>query len=66
MTTFTINDPIIEQKYTNEDIKRKFLFFIQTELKEDNIDLYQISVDDLSEKSKKRLDNIDNLNFINY
>jgi len=30
------------------------------------VDLYQISVNDLSLKSKNSLENIDKLNFINY
>ncbi len=65
MTTFTINDPVIENKYTKDELKKIFLFFMQTELKEENLKLYQISVDDLPKKSKNRLENIDKLDFVN-
>ena len=44
MTTFTISNPEIEEKYTADEIKSKFLFFIQSELKEESIDLYEVSV----------------------
>ncbi len=66
MTTIIIDDPIIEEKYTKDELKRKFLSFIHNELKEKDIDLYQISIDELSDKSKNRLKNIDKLNFVNY
>jgi hypothetical protein len=42
MTTFTINDPSIEAKYTKADLKRIFLSFIQNELNEKHVNLYQI------------------------
>ena len=54
MTTIIIDDPIIEEKYTKDELKEK------------DIDLYQISIDELSDKSKNRLKNIDKLNFVNY
>jgi hypothetical protein len=44
MTTFTINNPILEKNYTTTEIKQKFLYFIETELKEENIDSSEISV----------------------
>lgn len=66
MTTITLNDPIIEAKYTSYEIKLKFLDFIKKELKQDFIDLYEISVEDLPMKTKDRLKNINNLNFIEY
>jgi len=62
MTTFTIDNPIIEEKYTSEEIKSKFLFFIQTELKEEKIDLYEVSV--MPDKVKKTYENFDEINFV--
>ncbi len=64
MTTITLNNPIIEQKYTSSEIKQKFLYFIQTELKEDKINLYEIDVLDLPEKVLKTYDNFEDINFI--
>lgn len=64
MTTITINNPQIEQKYTSFEIKQKFLFFIQKELKEEKIDLYEVSVSDLPEKVLETYDNFENINFI--
>lgn len=66
MTTFTINNPVFESKYTAYEMKLKFINFLEKELKEDSVELFEISVDDLSKKSKDRLANIDKLNFINY
>ena len=66
MTTITIDNPEIEEKYSEYEIKRKFLYFIQTEMKEEKVELYEIWVNNLSETSKSRLKNINNLNFIDY
>lgn len=66
MTTVTIDNPEIEQKYSAYEIQLKFLYFLEKELKEDWVELYQISVDNLPERTKTRLDNIDTLNFIDY
>lgn len=66
MTTITIDNPNISEKYTDYEIKLKFLNFLENELKENSVELYEISVDSLSGNSKKRLENIDNLNFVNY
>ncbi len=66
MTTITINNPEISKKYTDYEISLKLLNFLEIELKESSIELFEISINDLSEKSKKRLKNIENLNFVNY
>jgi len=42
MTTITIDNPEIEEKYSEYEIKRKFLYFIQTEMKEEKVELYEI------------------------
>jgi len=66
MTTITINDPIIERMYTKNELKEIILNFIKFDLKQKKINLHQISVDDLPQKSKDRLKNIDNLNFVDF
>jgi len=66
MTTITLDNPKIEESYTAYEIKMKFVEFLEKDLKQDNIDLYEISVDDLPKKSIERLEQIDKLNFVNY
>lgn len=66
MATITIENPKIEQKYSAYEIQLKFLYFLEKELKENTVELYQISVNDLSKNSKTRLTTIDTLNFIDY
>lgn len=66
MTTITIDNPKIEQKYSTYEIKLKFFNFLEKELKEEQVDLYQITVNDLPKRAKARLDTIDTLNFIDY
>lgn len=66
MTTVIIDNPQIEQKYSAYEIQMKFLCFLEKELKEDRVELYQISVSDLPKKTKTRLDIIDTLNFVDY
>ena len=44
----------------------KFIYFLEKELQEDQVELYQISVDNLPENTKKRLGSIDTLNFVDY
>lgn len=66
MTTLTIDNPKIAQKYSAYEIQLKFLHFLEKELKEDQVELYQISVDNLPIKARKRFDTINTLNFIDY
>jgi len=66
MTTITINDPIIEKTYSKEELKELILNFINFDLKQNHINLHQISIENLSDKSKNRLENIDNLNFVDF
>ncbi|MDP2091136.1 MAG: hypothetical protein Q8K30_06090 [Candidatus Gracilibacteria bacterium] len=66
MTTIVIDNPKIEKKYSDYEIKMKFIKFLEQDMKDDEIDLYEISESNLSENSKKRLKNIDSLNFIEY
>ncbi len=66
MTTITIDNPKVEKSYTAYEIKMKFVEFLEKDLKQEGINLYEISIDNLSEKSKNRLENIDKLNFVNY
>lgn len=66
MTTIILDNPKIQEKYTDYEIKMKFIKFLEQDMKTEWVDLYEISELNLSEKSKKRLKNIDNLNFIEY
>jgi len=63
MTTITINNPVIEEKYTKEEIARLFVYFMETNLKE-NINLYEVSVSDIPKEVLESYKNIDNMNFI--
>lgn len=64
MTTIILDDPIIESNYTSYELKLKFLNFIKNELKEDSLQLYQISIEDLPVNTLNRYKNIDTLNFV--
>jgi len=44
----------------------KFLNFLESELKEDSVSLYEIEVQDLSLESQKRFKNRDSLQYIDY
>ena len=63
MTTITIDEKTITSKYSNEEIKLKFIDFLRRDLKEDNINIYQVEVDDLPQDVKEAYDNIEKMNF---
>ena len=64
--TITIDAPLIEQNYSQNEIKLKFLEFLKKDIKSDSVNLFQISINELSEENKEILKNIDTLNFVNY
>lgn len=64
MTTITINNPIIEKKYSKDEIAHLFVYFLENKLKEDSVNLYQVSVSDLPEEVLESYKNMDNMNFI--
>jgi len=71
MTTIIIDNPVLEKiiqerNYSQEDVQKKFLFFVQQEFGIEKINLYEISVNDLWKESQNRLKNIEKLNFVNY
>lgn len=66
MTTITVDNPIIENNYSAYEIKLKFINFIEKEIKDERINLYEISVDDLPTSTKEVLKNLNNLDFIEY
>ncbi len=66
MITITIDNNEISNKYSTDEIKVKFIEFMNIEFSNEKVELFEISVDSLSDKSKKRLKNINNLKFINY
>lgn len=66
MTTLVIDNPKIEKKYSEYEIKMKFIKFLEEDMKNEWIDLYEISESNLSTKTQNRLKNIDSLNFVEY
>lgn len=56
----------INQNYTQYEIQLKFIDFLQKELKSDDIELFEISVNDMPESTQKRFNNIEKMNFVNY
>ena len=60
MTTFTIDDPIIEENYTVSEIKNKFLYFIQTELKKEKT----VEFSELSNEDEQILKNMPEFNWL--
>jgi hypothetical protein len=66
MITIVIDNPKIEKKYSDYEIKMKFIKFPEQDMEDDIIDFYEISESNLSEKTKNRLKKIDKLNFIEY
>ena len=66
MTTIVIDNPKLEKKYSEYEIKMKFIKFLEEDMKNEWVDLYEISESNLSLKSQERLKNIDKLNFIEH
>jgi GTP cyclohydrolase FolE2 len=66
MTTIIIDNPKIEKKYSEYEIKMKFIKFLEKDMKNEKIDLYEISESNLSSSTQERLKNIDSLNFTEY
>ncbi len=66
MTVITIDHPMIQQKYSSKELQTKFLDFLITEMWENTVNLYEISVDELSPKSKKKFEQRENLEFVEY
>lgn len=66
MTTIIIDNPQVEKKYSDYEIKMKFIKFLEEDMKDDSINLYEILESNLSKNTQDRLKNIDDLNFIEY
>jgi hypothetical protein len=66
MTTIIIDNPQLEKKYSEYEMKMKFIEFLEKDIKENSVNLYEISENNLSETSQNKLKNINNLNFIEY
>jgi len=64
MTTITINNPKIENKYSSSEIQMKFLQFLRDEIGEEKIEIYEISVVDAPSEVQDAYKNIDNQDFI--
>jgi len=61
--TITIDNNFINQNYTQYEIQAKFENFLVEENLDDKVELFEISFDDVSEKTKNRFNNI---KFVNY
>jgi len=59
MTTIIIDNPKLEKKYTEYELKMKFIKFLEEEIKDDSVDLYEISDFNLSKYTQDRLKKID-------
>ena len=66
MATITIDNKEIVKKYSSYELKMKFLAFLENEMKQDKVEFYEVSVDDLPKEAKKKLENIDKLKFVDY
>jgi len=64
MTTITIDDPKIEEVYSAQEIRIKFLEFLQYEFGEHEFTLHQISIDDAPVTVQKEYENISDMNFV--
>ena len=64
MTTITIDNPKIENKYSSSEIQMKFLQFLREEIGEENVELYEISVVDAPSEVQDAYKNIDDQDFI--
>jgi len=65
MTTITIDNPSIEEKYTKSELKLLVLNFLESRLKEDTIEMFEISIEDLTEEQLQKYNNRNNHNYIN-
>ncbi len=66
MTTINIENSKLISKYSEYELKMKFLEFLEKENLDEKIDLYQISINDLSDESRKKLENLESTEFIDY
>lgn len=64
MTTITLDSPKIETKYNAYEIKMLFMDFLENNLKEDKVELYEVSVLDLPLSVLESYKNMQNTNFI--
>ena len=64
MTTITLDSPKIETKYNAYEIKMLFMDFLENNLKEDKVELYEDSVSDLPLSVLESYKNMQNTNFI--
>jgi len=64
--TITIDNNFINQNYTQYEIQAKFENFLAKENLDNKVELFEISFDDVSEKTKKRFNDINHIKFVNY
>lgn len=66
MTTITINDPKIEKMFSQSELQILVMEFLQEKLEEEDFNLHEISIDDLTSEQLKAYNNRNNLNYVEY
>ncbi len=66
MSTITIDNPNISNQYTDKELQMKFLRFLEMELQEESVSLYEIEVQNMSSKSQERYKNRNTLQYVDY
>jgi len=64
--TFTIDNNKINQNYSQYEIQLKIVNFLQKEMKEESVELFEVFVEDMPKIAQERFNNIEKLNFVNY
>lgn len=64
--TLTIDNHQINQNYSQYEIQLKIVNFLQKEMKEESVELFEISVEDMPKSAKDRFNNLEKLNFVDY
>lgn len=66
MVTINIDDEKILSKYSHYELKLKFINFLRQEIKNENIELFWVSISDLDPETKKAYDQSFQDVFIDY
>ncbi len=64
MTTITIDNPSIERKYNSYELKMQFMSFLEREIWDDSLELYEISINDLPSDVLNSYKNMNTIDFI--
>lgn len=64
MLTINIDNKNLTKKYSPEELRTKFISFLEKELWEDKIDIYAVSIQDIPLPVKSAYDTIDTMKFV--